>query len=88
MQDVLIAVWVFLAYMAIDALYALYTLAVTRLHSVRAATISAAIYLLLASGLLAFVRSAWYLLPAAAGGWLGTFLTVQREKRKAARGEA
>jgi phage protein U len=40
-------------------------------------------YLLLATGFLAFTRNAWYLIPAAAGGWIGTFVTVKLEKRKA-----
>ena len=83
MKEILVGVWVFFAYIAIDALYALYTLSVTQYRSARAATISALMYLLLATGFLAFTQNAWYLIPAAACGWIGTFVTVKLEKRKA-----
>ena len=85
MSAILIGVWVFFAYVAIDALYALYTLAVTNYRPARAATISSVMYLLLATGFLAFTHNAWYLMPAAAGGWIGTFLTVRLEKHKSER---
>lgn len=70
----------FLAYGAVDALYAYYTLCVTRRQALRAAFCSVGIYLLIGTGVLAFTRSAWYLLPAAAGGFLGTFAVVKRSQ--------
>lgn len=72
------ALGVFVAYGLVDALYALYTLATVQRRALRAATYSVATYLLLGSGVIAFAHSAWYLLPAAAGGFLGTYLTVRR----------
>lgn len=77
----MIGLLVFAAYLLVDALYALYTLAVTERRAARAASYSAAIYLLLACGVLAFTRSAWYIIPAAVGGWAGTFLAVRRSPR-------
>ena len=44
---------------------------------------SVVIYLLIGSGVVAFSSSAWYVLPAAVGGFAGTYLTVKWQARSA-----
>lgn len=79
-----IAVAIGLAYAAIDAAYVLYTAAIVKQQALQAASASVIIYLLVGSGIIAFSTNAWYLLPAAAGGFLGTYLTVKWQTRSAA----
>ena len=76
------ALLVFVAYFVADALYARYTLSVSKLESVRAATTGALMYFLLAIGILNFTHNPLYLLPLVLGSWLGTFFAVEREKKE------
>lgn len=71
-----VAAGLFAAFLAVDALYALYTLAVTERRAVRAANLSAVMYFLLAAGVIAYTTNPLYVLPAAAGSWAGTWLAV------------
>jgi hypothetical protein len=72
----------FLAYLAVDALYAIYTIEVVRLRPGRAATTGALIYVLSAFGIVNLVHNALYIIPLAAGGWLGTFAIVWYQGRR------
>lgn len=74
------AVFVFVVYLAIDTLYARYTIAVTQLESHRAASSAAIIYFLLAVGVLNYTDNPLYILPMVVGSWCGTFFTVEYEK--------
>lgn len=78
--DLSIAFSMLLAYAIIDALYANYTLSVTRLNPISAATIGSIIHFLLAFGVLNYVQNYLYIIPLAIGSWLGTYYAVRREK--------
>lgn len=74
------AVFIFLAYVAVDAMYAYYTLQVTKQKPYAAATTGALMHFLLAVGVLAYVQNYLYLIPLALGSWVGTFLVVKKEQ--------
>ncbi|HQU08182.1 MAG: hypothetical protein B7X04_03885 [Parcubacteria group bacterium 21-54-25] len=76
--DVRIAALIFVAYAAVDALYAYYTLQVVQRRPYTAATAGAFMYFLLAIGVLSYVHNILYLIPLAAGSWVGTFFVVRR----------
>ncbi len=73
---------IFFAYVVVDALYAKYTLHVTRYDAFSAATIGALMHFILAFGVLNYVRNFLYVIPLAAGSWIGTYLIVKREGKK------
>lgn len=73
---------VFLAYFLIDVLYALYTLAATRLQPLRAANMSGVIYFLGAFGVISYAGNFLYLIPLTIGAWLGTYVVIFWEARK------
>lgn len=76
------AIFVFVAYVVVDMLYAYYTLAVNRLEPGRAATTGSLMYFLLAVGVLNYTNNPLYLFPLVLGSWLGTYVTVEIERRK------
>lgn len=76
-----LALLIFAAYAVVDALYAYYTLCVTRLKPFSSATIGAGMHFILAFGVINYVRNYWYVVPLALGSWLGTFLVVLYEKK-------
>jgi len=67
---------IFATYVVIDILYATYIIQVEHRRALAAATISAALYSLLAYGVITYSRNPLYLVPLAAGAWLGTYVTV------------
>jgi hypothetical protein len=77
-----IAVGVMVLYIILDALYASYTLHVTKLNPVKAANTAASMYFLSALGVVSYVNNPLYLIPLAVGSWLGTYVIVKREKAK------
>ncbi len=85
--DWTIAAATFVAYLAVDALYAIYTIEVVRMRPARAATTGALIYVLSAFGIVNLVHNALYIIPLALGGWLGTFIVVWIQGRRRQRGQ-
>lgn len=79
--DVRVAIVVFVAYAAVDALYAYYTIAVTTRRPFAAANTGAVMYFLLAIGVLNYVQNFLYLIPLALGSWIGTFVVVRNSKK-------
>lgn len=77
-----LAVGLFVAYVVVDILYVYYTLYVTRLQSVAAAHTSVAIYLIAIFGVINYVNNYLYVIPISIGAWLGTYATVEWEKRR------
>ncbi len=75
-----IAIFIFIVYIVVDAMYAYYTLQVTKGKPYSAATIGALMHFLLAVGVLSYVENYLYLLPLAIGSWVGTFIIVKREQ--------
>lgn len=71
------AVLVFATYVVIDVLYAAYIIAVSDRRAVRSAALSSVIYGLLAYGVVTFSKNILYLVPLAAGAFVGTFITVR-----------
>jgi len=74
------AILIFVAYTLVDALYAYYTLQVTKRNPYAAATSGAFMYFLLAIGVLNYVQNYLYLIPLALGSWIGTFIIIKREQ--------
>jgi ABC-type Mn2+/Zn2+ transport system permease subunit len=72
---------IFVTYVAVDILYAWYIICVERRQPLAAAAISAVLYSLLAFGVITYSRNPLYLVPLAAGAFLGTYLTVAWHKR-------
>ena len=70
---------VFIAYMLIDAMYAYYTLAVTRKRPVISASVGAMMHFLIAFGVLNYVENYLYVVPLALGSWCGTYIVVRRD---------
>lgn len=80
--DWLLAAGVFIAYFVVDALYAYYTLSVTKHQAARAATAGAAMYFLLAVGVISYMQNYLYLIPLVLGSWFGTYAVVKWEGKK------
>lgn len=76
------AVLIFIAYIVVDALYAMYTIQIQKRNPYAAATSGALMYFLLALGVLSYVQNILYLIPLTLGSWLGTFLMVKHEQCK------
>lgn len=80
--DFVLAAVIFVAYIAIDALYAYYTLAVTGRHAFSSATSGLVIHFLLAFGVINYVQNYLYIIPLALGSWVGTYVMVKYEHDK------
>lgn len=77
-----IAIGLFVAYGFVDALFVLYTLAVTKHQALRAANVSFLYYFVISAGVIGYVHNYLYVIPVAAGSWAGTYLVVRREAGK------
>lgn len=73
-----IAALIFIVYILVDAMWAYYTIAVTKRQPAKAATVGALMYFLLAFGVLNYVHNYLYIIPIALGSWIGTYLVVSR----------
>lgn len=67
---------IFVTYVAVDILYAAYIICVERRRALAAAGISSLLYSLLAFGVITYSKNPLYLVPLAAGAFLGTYATV------------
>jgi hypothetical protein len=67
---------IFATYVAVDVLYAAYIICVERRRALAAASISSVLYSLLAFGVITYSKNPLYLIPLAAGAFVGTFITV------------
>lgn len=75
--DFKVAVVVFVAYLLVDAMYAYYTLAVTKGRPIASASVGATMHFLIAFGVLNYVQNYLYVLPLAIGSWIGTYFVVK-----------
>lgn len=80
--SLLLALALLVLYIIFDALFAWYTLCVTNLKPLKASIASFFIFAIGAFGILNYVENALYIIPVALGGFLGTYLIVEIEKRK------
>lgn len=79
---------VFFLFVVMDILYAYYTLAITRVLPFRASSAAAVMYFVNAVGVLNYIDNKLYLVPIAAGSFIGTYLMMKREERKMAKAKA
>lgn len=73
----LVCLGLFVAYLFVDALYVLYTKAVVKQRPIYAANVGTLMYFMSAYGIINYTHNWLYILPIAAGSWLGTYLTVK-----------
>jgi len=78
----LAAIGLFFVSVALDAVFALYTVAIVKHQPFLASTMSLTTYLLSAIGIVSYVKNKWYLIPLATGAFVGTYLIVKREALK------
>jgi hypothetical protein len=71
---------IFVTYVIIDVLYALYVQSVAKQRPIPAALFGSAIYSLGAYGVVTYSHNMWYLIPLASGAFLGTYLVVKYKK--------
>lgn len=76
------AIGLFVASGLLEAIFALYTLAVTKHKAIEASMWSLVSYFLLAVGILNFIHNKWYTIPLALGAFCGTYAVVTWESRK------
>jgi hypothetical protein len=76
-----VAVAIFFGAAAVDAIWAQYTFHLTKRHSLTAATLSLVVALLAAVEIILYISNLWYVIPLAAGAFVGTFAVVEWEKR-------
>ncbi|NDD52631.1 hypothetical protein EBZ39_01920 [bacterium] len=73
----LTALIVFVVYVFFDVLYALYVICVSRRQAISASAISSVLYSLGAYGTMNYLHNPLYLIPLAAGAFLGTYIAVR-----------
>jgi len=78
--DIKTAFFIFFTYVLIDVLYALYIIFVEKRQAFYSAVVSSLIYSLGALGILSFSKNLLYIIPLAAGAFLGTYVTVLIKK--------
>ena len=81
-MNLYLAVALFLAYILIDALYAIYTFSIAKNRPLLAATSGTMMYGLALFGLSEFAKNNYYLVPILSGSWVGTYFTVILINRK------
>ena len=85
--NIFLALGLFVAASFLDAVFALYTVAVVNLKPYRAASLSFLTYMLEAVGVVNYVKNKWYLIPLALGAYVGSFIIVKWEADKKIRQE-
>jgi hypothetical protein len=78
----LVALGLFIAATFLDAIFALYTVAVIQTQPLKAASLSFLTYTLEAVGVVNYVNNKWYLIPLAIGAFVGSYAVVKWEAVK------
>lgn len=78
----IVAIGLFFAATFLDAIFALYTVAVIKTKPLRAANLSFLTYTLEAVGVVNYVKNGWYLVPLAIGAFVGSYAVVKWESIK------
>lgn len=81
------AAGLFVAASLLDAIFALYTVAVINTKPFKAAGLSFLTYTLEAVGVVNYVNNGWYLVPLAFGAFVGSYVVVKWEEVKKTRGQ-
>lgn len=71
------AATIFVTYVIIDILYAMYVICVGKRQPIYAATVSSFLYSLGAYGVISYSKNPLYVVPLAVGAFLGTYLVVK-----------
>ena len=80
--NIWLAIGLFFAATLLDAIFALYTVAVINTNPFRAASLSFLTYMLEAVGVVNYVENKLYLLPLAVGAFVGSYAVVKWEAVK------
>ncbi len=80
--NIFVALGLFVAATLLDAVFALYTVAVVNTAPFRAASLSFVTYMLEAVGVVNYVNNRWYLVPLALGAFVGSYTVVKWEAIK------
>lgn len=78
----LIFIAVFISTLAVDALYALYVINVTKKAPFLAASYGTLIHILTAFAVISYTKNYWYIIPLAAGSFIGTYVVVKYNKQE------
>jgi uncharacterized protein YebE (UPF0316 family) len=76
------ALGLFIASAFLDAVFALYIVAVGKGQAFLAALMSLFTYLLMAVGIVNYVENKWYIVPLSLGAFVGSYVIVKREANK------
>lgn len=68
---------IFVTYVVIDILYAMYVICVGKRQPINAAVVSSFLYSLGAYGVISYSKNPLYVVPLAVGAFLGTYLVVK-----------
>lgn len=71
---------IFITYVIIDILYALYVIYVGKKNALISASISAVMYTFIAYGVVNYSKNPYYIIPLIIGAWLGTYIVVKFKK--------
>lgn len=71
------AATIFVTYVIIDILYAMYVICVGKRQPINAAVVSSFLYSLGAYGVISYSKNPLYVIPLALGAFLGTYLVVK-----------
>ncbi len=75
------AIIIFITYVMIDILYALYVIFVANGKAFLSALVSSGIYGPIAFGVVTFSKNFLYLIPLVAGAFIGTYIVVKFKKK-------
>jgi hypothetical protein len=81
--DILTWGGLFAVYLCVDVVYTKYVLAVSKYQALSAANYSLIMYALTVWGTIEYVQNYWNAIPIGLGSWLGTYLTLRNENKKA-----
>lgn len=77
-------IWQWLAIFSLnvflDVIWAQYTIQTNRLNKVAASNWAVGIIVVGGFSILMYVNNPWCLIPAAAGAWIGTYITIDLQK--------
>jgi hypothetical protein len=82
-----IAIILFLTYIVIDYLYAVYYIYVGKRAAIKAGIVAAFMYVLLSYGVIAYTKNPWYIVSIALGSFLGTYIAVKFFPEKVSKNE-
>lgn len=74
------ALFVFVIYIVIDALYAIYIRRTAEKNALSSANYGAILHIFLAIGVISYVNNFLYIIPLVLGSWVGTYLAVKYSK--------